>query len=88
MRKVKNNMAKKHVNPDTKEKGSSSKDGPTRLANTLCQLTGIYIPIWRLVRERERERERERVRERERERERLIRCLLASCCSESVQHEF
>ena len=26
--------------------------GPTYLANTLCQLTGIYIPTWRLVRER------------------------------------
>ena len=27
--------------------------GPKCLANTLCQLTGIYIPTWRLVRERE-----------------------------------
>ena len=26
--------------------------GPTCLANTLCQVTRIYIPTWRLVRER------------------------------------
>ena len=27
--------------------------GPTCLANTLCRQTGIYIPNWRLVRERD-----------------------------------
>ena len=27
--------------------------GPTCLANTMCRLTGIYIPNWRLVRERD-----------------------------------